>query len=110
MFDHQFSEDAVDKLSSTILVHEDSGETSEPGLEMESLEIPEHLPILPLRGVVVYPHTAVPLTIGQPRSIRLVDDVVTVVETEECDYCTECEAVCPTGAIRCPYEIVIEES
>ncbi|HSM71022.1 MAG TPA: endopeptidase La [Anaerolineales bacterium] len=37
---------------------------------------PETLPILPLRGVVVYPHTAVPLTVGQPRSIRLVDDVV----------------------------------
>jgi len=33
------------------------------------------VPILPLRGVVVYPQTAVPLTIGQPRSIRLVDDV-----------------------------------
>jgi ATP-dependent Lon protease len=38
--------------------------------------LPEILPILPLRGVVVYPQTAVPLTIGQPRSIRLVDDVV----------------------------------
>jgi ATP-dependent Lon protease len=37
---------------------------------------PKTLPILPLRGVVVYPHTAVPLTVGQPRSIRLVDDVV----------------------------------
>ena len=72
-----FLEDAVNKLSSTILVQKDSGETSEPGPEMESLEIPEYLPILPLRGVVVYPHTAVPLTIGQPRSIRLVDDVVT---------------------------------
>jgi ATP-dependent Lon protease len=38
--------------------------------------IPSSLPILPLRGLVVYPETAVPLTIGQPRSIRLVDDVV----------------------------------
>src|SRR5512147_609409 len=37
---------------------------------------PEVLPILPLRGVVVYPQTAVPLTVGQPRSIKLVDDVV----------------------------------
>ena len=37
---------------------------------------PEILPILPLRGLVVYPQTAVPLTIGQPRSIRLVDEVV----------------------------------
>jgi ATP-dependent Lon protease len=39
-------------------------------------EIPEVLPVLPLRGVVVYPHIGVPLTIGQPRSITLVDDVV----------------------------------
>ena len=39
-------------------------------------EIPEILPILPLRGVVVYPQTGVPLTIGQPRSVRLVDDAV----------------------------------
>lgn len=37
---------------------------------------PEIVPILPLRGVVVFPQTAVPLTIGQPRSIALVDDVV----------------------------------
>src|SRR3989304_6032247 len=30
---------------------------------------------LPSRGVVVYPTTAVPLTVGQSRSVRLVDDV-----------------------------------
>jgi ATP-dependent Lon protease len=38
--------------------------------------IPAELPILPLRGLVVYPQTAIPLTVGQPRSIKLVDDVV----------------------------------
>ncbi|HNB50793.1 MAG TPA: LON peptidase substrate-binding domain-containing protein, partial [Anaerolineales bacterium] len=37
-------------------------------------KIPDVLPILPLRGIVVYPYTAVPLTIGQPRSVRLVDE------------------------------------
>src|SRR5215510_14161576 len=41
-----------------------------------SSKYPEVLPILPLRGVVVYPQTAVPLTVGQPRSIKLVDEVV----------------------------------
>ncbi|WP_376788927.1 endopeptidase La [Thermoflexus sp.] len=41
-----------------------------------AVEIPEELPILPLRGVVVYPLTVVPLAIGQPRSIRLIDDAV----------------------------------
>ncbi len=41
----------------------------------EEIKYPDVLPILPLRGVVVYPQTAVPLTIGQARSIKLVDDV-----------------------------------
>lgn len=40
------------------------------------IELPTTLPILPLRGLVVYPFTAVPLTVGQPRSIKLVDEVM----------------------------------
>jgi ATP-dependent Lon protease len=50
--------------------------TQNPRSDENQSKIPEILPILPLRGLVVYPETAVPLTIGQPRSIRLVDDVV----------------------------------
>ncbi len=42
----------------------------------EDDHIPSELAILPLRGVVVYPLTAVPLNVGQSRSIRLVDDAV----------------------------------
>jgi len=38
--------------------------------------IPETLAILPLRGVVVYPLTAIPLAVGQLRSVKLVDDAV----------------------------------
>ena len=78
-------------------IEEDEGELSELILlssddenaqsnEIEILEkqiaqvtdtnVPETLPILPLRGLVVYPQTAIPLTIGQPRSIRLVDEVM----------------------------------
>ncbi len=52
------------------------GEEFEDDGDLAPENIPGVLPILPLRGVVVYPHTAVPLTIGQPRSIKLVDDVV----------------------------------
>lgn len=36
----------------------------------------QEVPILPLRGMVVYPQTAIPLTVGQARSVRLVDDVI----------------------------------
>ena len=38
--------------------------------------IPDALPVLPLRDVVVLPLTAVPLSVAQPRSLRLVDDVM----------------------------------
>ena len=48
----------------------------EPLPQLPESPIPEILPILPLRGLVVYPQTAIPLTVGQPRSIRLVDDVM----------------------------------
>jgi ATP-dependent Lon protease len=55
-------------------------ETQSPGSQQVATDIPEEtpdiVPILPLRGVIVFPLTAVPLTIGQPRSIKLVDDVV----------------------------------
>ncbi len=42
-------------------------------------------------------------------SLVLVDNAITFVETlnVECDWCTLCETVCPTGAISCPFEIVI---
>ena len=53
----------------------DSG-SSDSSQMSNSQKYPDVLPILPLRGVVVYPQTAVPLTVGQPRSIKLVDDVV----------------------------------
>ena len=41
-----------------------------------SQEIPGNLPVLPLRDTVVFPDTMIPLTIGQERSIKLIDDVL----------------------------------
>ena len=48
----------------------------EAEIETNNIELPASLPILPLRGLVVYPFTAVPLTVGQPRSIKLVDEIM----------------------------------
>ncbi len=60
------------------VIQEDEAESQEPAqdADLQESNIPAELPVLPLRGVVVYPQTAVPLTIGQPRSIRLVDDAI----------------------------------
>src|ERR671928_53778 len=40
------------------------------------LTIPEVLPVLPLRNVVIYPLMGQGLTVGQERSVRLVDDTM----------------------------------
>ena len=36
----------------------------------------ELLPILPLRNSVVFPASVVPINVGRPRSVRLVEDLV----------------------------------
>src|SRR5271157_1067209 len=43
-------------------------------IELGDVTFPAELPVLPLRGVVVFPLMWLPLTVGQERSIRLVDD------------------------------------
>ncbi len=48
----------------------------QPGTGLGDFVIPDALPVLPLRDAVVLPLTAVPLAVGQPRSVRLVDDVM----------------------------------
>jgi ATP-dependent Lon protease len=44
--------------------------------EVELPEIPDVLPVLPLKETVVFPEAMTPLAIGQERSMRLVEDVV----------------------------------
>ena len=46
-----------------------------------------------------------------PKGTFRLDDgrVVVVGDLGACDYCGDCEAVCESGAITCPYEIVMEE-
>ena len=48
----------------------------QPGGSPGDFVIPDALPVLPLREAIVFPLTAVPLSVGQPRSVRLVDDVM----------------------------------
>jgi len=49
------------------------------------------------------------VAICQCHAFILEGNMVKVVEVENCHYCTQCEAVCPTGAISCAYDIVFEE-
>ncbi len=39
------------------------------------LKIPHRLPILPLRDTVVFPYMALPLTVGRPDTVKLIEEV-----------------------------------
>jgi ATP-dependent Lon protease len=45
-------------------------------LVVEVPEVPDSLPVLPLKETVVFPDAMTPLAIGQERSMRLIEDVV----------------------------------
>jgi ATP-dependent Lon protease len=51
-------------------------EAPEEDPHAEESELPRELPVLPVRGMVMYPLTQIPVTVGQPRSTRLVEDAV----------------------------------
>ncbi len=43
-------------------------------------------------------------------AVEMVEGKAMIVRPEDCNYCTECEAVCPSGAIKCPLEIVLAKA
>jgi ATP-dependent Lon protease len=69
--------DALDSLTAEMeQAAEDASPDSADDADVESFEIPEELPILPLKDVVVYPFAVVPLGAGKERSIRLIEEVM----------------------------------
>src|SRR5207237_8947761 len=46
------------------------------GSNGQQIAVPNLLPILPIRNIVVFPGTAMPLNIGRQKSKNLVDDVM----------------------------------
>src|SRR5207253_4283690 len=42
----------------------------------QKLTIPSRLPILPIRNIVVFPGTVMPLNVGRPKSKALLDEVM----------------------------------
>ena len=49
------------------------------------------------------------LTVCQGEALVMIQGTVTVIQGATCDYCALCELVCPSGAIGCPYEIVVDK-
>lgn len=46
-----------------------------PAGDLKEMELPTLLPILPLRNAILFPNTVIPVTVGRPKSIQLINDV-----------------------------------
>src|SRR2546430_8871797 len=57
-------------------VNEDITVSLEPVEPDPQLQIPEELPLLPLRDIVIYPYMIVPLFVSREKSIRAVDQAL----------------------------------
>src|SRR6266849_6055213 len=51
-------------------------EALEPAEPEQQLQVPDELPLLPLRDIVIYPFMIVPLFVSRERSIRAVDEAL----------------------------------
>ncbi|GER88002.1 Lon protease [Dictyobacter vulcani] len=67
---------AVSDATETISSSDDAEAPLERLEDEERLNIPEILPILPLKDTVIYPFSVQPFAVGQERYIRLIDDVM----------------------------------
>jgi ATP-dependent Lon protease len=47
-----------------------------PDIEGEALELPEVVPLLPLRNSVLFPGSITPIDVGRPKSVKLVEEAI----------------------------------
>src|SRR6266498_537944 len=58
------------------IINDEITEALEPTEAEQQLQIPEELPLLPLRDIVIYPFMIVPLFVSREKSIRAVDEAL----------------------------------
>ncbi len=39
--------------------------------------------------------------------VELIEDKAVIVRHQDCNYCTDCEVFCPSGAIKCFFKIIL---
>src|SRR6266852_6280048 len=60
----------------TDVINDEISAVLEPAEAEQQLQIPDELPLLPLRDIVIYPFMIVPLFVSREKSIRAVDEAL----------------------------------
>ncbi len=68
--------DRVSSMAESTIEVVETGDVEQALRDRAEQPLPAALPVLPLREIVAYPDTLTPLAVGQERSIKLVDDVL----------------------------------
>ena len=67
----------ADTLDAEDAAMQADGDVESPAeIDERRIQVPDELAVLPVRGIVVYPGTVVPLSIGREKSKRLIDAVL----------------------------------
>ena len=61
---------------SQVIERSEEGTVIRTGSDGQQLRVPNVIPILPIRNIVVFPGTVMPLNIGRPKSKALLDEVM----------------------------------
>ena len=69
MFSHSFQEDDVEFLP-MISVEDETDNNA----QQQKFEVPDQVPILPLRNTVLFPGVVIPITVGRDKSIKAVKE------------------------------------
>ena len=70
-FEDAFREDQFDEENPEFISLMAGNEEEE---ELNSEDVPEEVPILPLRNTVLYPGVVIPITVGRDKSIKLINE------------------------------------
>ncbi len=89
--EHEWEEVLESAASADILV-----EAADDADELELHELPEVLPVLPLKNTVLFPHLVSPLLVNTARSQLLIDEVIL-----DDNRLMVCSAVRKAGAMHC---------
>jgi len=49
------------------------------------------------------------VTVCKCGALVMTEKLVAIIQVDSCGWCTDCELVCTTGALQCPFEIVMSE-
>src|SRR5438128_5388183 len=59
-----------------VIERSETGTTIKTGSNGQLITIPSSLPVLPIRNIVVFPGTVIPLNVGRQKSKNLLDEVM----------------------------------